>query len=147
MRGMRRALGLLCACGVLCASAQTMYKWVDEKGVTHFSETPPPEGAKGAAKIEVKPIAPDKAPVDNWKQRELESKQRRVSESAKEEAARKDEAQRARRCSNARNRVDKLTHAASVYHLNEKGERVYLEEKERAQELEEAKRDVARDCG
>ncbi|HEY1150630.1 MAG TPA: glutaredoxin family protein [Pseudoduganella sp.] len=50
---MRRAalLLLLCAAGV--AQAQ-MYKWKDAKGVTHYTDTPPPASAK---KAEVKNFA------------------------------------------------------------------------------------------
>ena len=124
-----------------------MYKWVDEKGVTHFSETPPPDGAKGAAKIEVRPASPDKAPVDNWKQREMESKQRRAVEGNQKEAARKqEEQQRARKCRQAQRDVDMLTNSQRIFHLNDKGERVYMEESQRAADLAEAKREVARSC-
>jgi hypothetical protein len=123
-----------------------MYKWVDEKGVTHFSETPPPDGAK-AAKIEVKPIAPDKTPQDNWKQREAESKQRRAVQANQDEAARKqEEQQRVRKCRDAQRYADQLQNYSRIFHLNEKGERVYMEEKDRAADLAEARRDVARYC-
>ena len=143
----RLALSLLCASGVLSASAQTMYKWVDEKGVTHFSEIPPPDGVKGAAKIEVRPASPDKAPVDNWKQREMESKQRRAVESNQQEAARKqEEQQRVRKCRQAQRDADLLTNSQRIFHLNDKGERVYMEESQRAAELAEARREIARSC-
>ena len=145
---MIRTLGLLCASlACIAALAQSMYKWVDEKGVTHYSETPPPDGTKGAAKIEVKPIAPDKTPVDNWKQREAESKQRRAVQGNQEEAARKqEEQQRTRKCRDAQRSVDQLQNYSRIFHLNEKGERVYLEENQRASELAEAKRDITRYC-
>ncbi|RJG25430.1 glutaredoxin family protein [Massilia cavernae] len=42
---------LLCAAG---ANAQQMYKWVDSKGVTHYSDTPAPDGKKA----EVKALTP-----------------------------------------------------------------------------------------
>ena len=38
------------------APAQKMYKWVDEKGVTHFSENPPPDGTK-ATTVEPKAVS------------------------------------------------------------------------------------------
>lgn len=41
------ALGLLLTVAAGSASAQ-MYKWVDAKGKTHFSDQPPPEGVKPA---------------------------------------------------------------------------------------------------
>ena len=48
MKRMMAALLLLCAGA---ASAQ-VYKWVDDKGVTHYSDMPPPPTSK--AKVEVK---------------------------------------------------------------------------------------------
>src|SRR3954471_18345066 len=115
--------------------SQSMYKWVDEKGVTHFSETPPPDGAK-ASKIEVKPTPPDKAPADNWKQREAESKQRRAVQTNQDETTRKqEEQQRAQKCRGAQRYSDQLQNYSRIFHLNEKGERVYMEESERAADL------------
>lgn len=53
-----RTLAILVACIGLAASAfaGTMYKWKDEKGVTHFSEDPPPSGK--AEMIDVRPVPP-----------------------------------------------------------------------------------------
>ena len=144
---MIRALAIVAALTACAAFAQTMYKWVDEKGVTHFSESPPPEGTKGAAKIDVKPVMPDKAPVDNWRERELESKQKRAVQGVRDENARRqEEAQAARRCSEAKRRVDTMTHSRRVYNLDGKGERVYLDDTQRAAQLEEARRDLSRNC-
>lgn len=146
---MRRRAVLLLAGSLASfgALSQSMYKWVDEKGVTHFSETPPADGAKGATKIEVKTTQPDKPPVDNWRQRDIESKQLRARQGVEEEKARQqEEAQRPRLCSNAKSRYDQLTSPKNLYRLDNKGERVFMEEKERAAELESAKADMARYC-
>ena len=139
---------LLCACLVApCALAQQMYKWVDEKGVTHYSETPPPDGTKGASKIEVKTPTPDRAPTDNWREREAQSKERRAKQGVQDEQARmKEESQRANNCRRAQRQADTMTHPGGVYRLNEKGERVFMEDQERAAKLEEARQDVARYC-
>lgn len=40
------AIGLSLACVAGFASAQQVYKWKDANGVTHFSQTPPTNGAK-----------------------------------------------------------------------------------------------------
>ena len=53
------ALGIILT--VVCASVyaqQTVYKWVDEEGVVHFSEEPPSESPK----VEVEVITTDPAP-------------------------------------------------------------------------------------
>jgi hypothetical protein len=95
----------------------------------------------------VKTVAPDKAPVDNWKERELESKQRRVVKGVQDENARRqEEAQAARRCNDAKRRVDTYTHSRRIYNLDDKGERVYLDDKQREADIEEARREITRSC-
>ena len=47
---MRLAIACLLACLVLTAQAQSngVYKWKDAKGVTHYSDSPPPAGRYGS---------------------------------------------------------------------------------------------------
>jgi hypothetical protein len=124
-----------------------MYKWVDEKGRTVFSETPPPEGAKGAAKIEVKTPPADKPASDNWRQREQQSRESRAKQGIRDEQARQqDEAQRERRCYNAKVRFDRMSTPGGVYRLDDKGERVYYTDQQRAAAAEQAKADISRYC-
>ncbi|MBJ7313654.1 DUF4124 domain-containing protein [Rugamonas sp. CCM 8940] len=52
MRLKLAAILLLCAGAAGGVHAQ-VYKWVDEKGVTHYSDAPPPPGAGKAAKAKV----------------------------------------------------------------------------------------------
>jgi hypothetical protein len=54
---MRRSIALAFAACLPALAAAQMYKWVDEKGVTHYSETPPPSG-----KSETLSIKPRSAP-------------------------------------------------------------------------------------
>jgi Domain of unknown function (DUF4124) len=146
---MRRSLVLLCAAAALGACpafSQSMYKWVDEKGRTVFSETPPPAGVKGE-KIEVRTQPAQKPAVENWKQREQEFRERRAKQGVDEEKARQaDDANRERRCYDAKVKYDRMTRAGRVYRLDDKGERVYYTDDERAAQAEEAKRDMASYC-
>ncbi|HZO04095.1 MAG TPA: glutaredoxin family protein [Burkholderiales bacterium] len=50
------ALALAALAGI--AAAQQMYRWTDENGRTHITDTPPPPGAKNVRKV--KPPATDK---------------------------------------------------------------------------------------
>jgi hypothetical protein len=135
------ALGL----AAFAASAQTMYKWVDEKGTTHFSEYPPPDGK--AAKVEVKPTAPETPRSDDWRQRDLESRQRRAQKDVAEaEARRRDEAQRGQRCRQARSELDTVKNSRRVYTVDKKGDRAYMEDKDRPAEIEKWSREVERNC-
>ena len=127
------------------AVAQSMYKWVDEKGVTHFSETPPPDGKAEAKKITVKPIGEEKPRADNWKERDQQSRQSKAKQEVADEAQRmKDQQGRAQRCRTAQRQVDIYRNSGTVFQLNDKGERVFLEDSQRSSELrrwEEAVRD------
>ncbi|MBL8393038.1 MAG: DUF4124 domain-containing protein, partial [Candidatus Accumulibacter sp.] len=82
-------------------SGGEVYKWVDEKGVTHFSELPPP--GQQAAKPRQPPTAqgqPQAAPASaadggrpagkTWQEKETEFRQRQIERDA---AARKQEEQ------------------------------------------------------
>lgn len=51
--------GVLLGCSI--ASAQTFYKWTDEKGVVHFSDVPPPE-TKGVEERRL-PVPPAAEPA------------------------------------------------------------------------------------
>ena len=86
---MRRIAAALAAVAALAASGQAMYRWVDEKGVTHFSQHPPPDGK--AQKVEVKPSgpAPRAVPPDTWKQRDLDSRARRLERKARDYTVRR----------------------------------------------------------
>ena len=127
------------------AAAQTMYKWVDEKGVTHFSESPPPDGK--AAKIEVKPVGNEAPRSDDWKQRDLESRQRRAAKEAVDSEVQKREQQmRGSRCSTARRELDGLKNARRFYKIDAKGERVYVEDAERPALIERREQEARKYC-
>lgn len=136
-------------------AAADMYKWVDEKGVTHYSETPPPEGTK-AKKLDLVPSPPN-APAakpespEDWKAREIEFRRRRIQ---KENAEATEKAQgehsaevRKERCAEAQRRLDLLGAGRPLYHVNEKGERVYMEESERATQSARWRKEVDQYCG
>jgi hypothetical protein len=120
----------------VAVAAQTMYKWVDEKGVTHFSETPPPDGGK-AAKITVNPTPPS-APVPpppDYRQKELDARGMKVQKEQKEKQISQEEAQaqslKKGRCLEAQRQVLVLAMQRPVFTTNAKGEKVYVEDEER----------------
>jgi len=140
------------ACLVVCplsplTFAQSMYKWVDEKGVTHFTQEPPPPEAKSGGKIEVRTTTPERAPTDNWREREAQSKAQRARQGVADEQARqKEESERANNCRRAQRQMDTFGTPGRVYRLNEKGERVYYEDKDYDAKLAEARENIARYC-
>lgn len=131
------------------ATAQTLYKWVDEKGVTHYSEKPPEKGS--ATRVEVRTAEGGKAaPAEDWKEKERQFRERRVQreQQEREEAAKKerDEQGLARRCRDAQRHLDGLKNARRVYELDAKGERVYLEDNERPARIEKWQREADATC-
>jgi hypothetical protein len=125
----------IAACALCAASAQAvLYKWVDEKGVTQYTETPPPEG-KAAKKLEIAP-SPSVAPGnDDWRKRDQESKERHLKDDQQKAQDAQSAAVRRSRCLKAQREIDVLNHGIPVYHVNERGERVYLDDGERAMQL------------
>lgn len=131
--------------------AAAMYKWVDEKGTTHYSESPPPDGRK-ASKVEPKvtpPSGPAAAPVD-WKKREEESRRRRIEKDQSDEASKakshNEAAERANRCNRAKRDLEVLNLQLPVYSKNERGEKVYVEDKDRDAEKAAARRIIEANC-
>lgn len=148
----RSALALLAL--VLCApSWGALYKWVDKNGVTHYEETPP-AGIK-ARELEVQSSPPPggdrNAPAaKDWQEQEREFQKRRLDQKqaedtrAKKEAAEK-EAKRAD-CLRAQRNLNVLNMARPVFSVNEKGERVYIEDSARQAAIEEARKAVSSSC-
>lgn len=88
-------LGMWLVAGALPAAAAGMYKWIDDKGVVHYSDQMPPEEVnKGTVMLDkqgrqVKKIEP--APTaEQLKAKAAEEEQQRATTRVKEEKARKD---------------------------------------------------------
>ncbi len=140
------ALNVLLVMAAPFAAAQ-VYKWVDEKGRVQYGESPPP-GVK-ATPINV-PAAPPAPAQPSWKEKELESKRSKIErerrESAEANQARARDANREEACSDARRRLAILQEQIAVYQRNDKGERVYMEDKDRPAEIARYQRFVAENC-
>jgi len=129
------------ALAALGAQAQAMYKWVDEKGTTHFSESPPPDGTKAkATKVEPKvipPSSPDAAKArdtpEAWRTQEQEFRKRQLERGQREKAEGQEKAKRDYECNRARERLTTLNNTHRVYRDNADGSRTYMSDAEREQ--------------
>jgi hypothetical protein len=133
------------------SAGAALYKWVDEKGVTHYTEEPPPD--RKSTKIEIRSDGPA-AKVErseSWKDKEVEFRRRRLEKERSDEAAdahaKKAAAVRHQNCVRAQDALDTLAHGHPVYRVNEKGERVYMEEAERDAETKRWRSEVDTWCG
>jgi hypothetical protein len=131
------------------AAAAEMYKWVDEKGRTVYSETPPPDG-KGT-KVDIKPSGPASAaaPTD-WRQKELDARQTRIQKEQQENNQKAVEqnaaAARKNSCVESQRQLSIAQAPRPVYEVNEKGEKVYLDDKERQRQIDGWQANVKKYC-
>jgi type IV secretory pathway VirB10-like protein len=149
------ALGLAFALSAPVA-AGAIYKWVDAEGTTHYSEKPPP-GSK-ADQLKVAPPPPSSAPgvgeappaAKSWREKEAEFQQRRVAEEQarmkREAQEQRSAAQQRRNCILARQNLHALEEQRPVYRIDEKGDRVYIEGKEREEAKQRLRQTVEQNC-
>ena len=159
---MKSRLALL-SCLVLWAapSSAQMYKWVDERGVTHYSEKPPPgrksqqiQSAPATPAAPAEPAAPQSAnPAPTWSEQERDFRRRAIErEQAAEKQKKKENEERYRaairreQCIEARGTVAALSENRPVYWINQKGEREYLEDSARPAAMQRAKQNIETYC-
>lgn len=129
------------------ASAQ-MYKWVDEKGTTHYGERPP-QGKKAQAveqRLGSPGSAPAKADEPDWKAKDLEFRSRRIEAEQAEAKQKQQEAAHGRACNQARDHLAQMKAARGVYRLNDQGQRVYQSDEERQASVAQLEALVAQRC-
>ena len=143
----------------------TIYKWVDEKGVTHYSETPPPK--QKAQKIQAPPPPPSttteggKPAPKTWQEKEQEFQKRRAEhqqESSRIEKSSVERAEGEERCLEARKQLAMLQEQLPIYRDEEgkfrvkwrydtyQGEREYLDDATRTSEIARARQEIGTNC-
>jgi len=166
---MRRKWVLLVVLPIAVAAlGATLYKWVDERGVTHYSETPPakqkaqeirvqpppPSGAEEAKPAQAPPVPEAEgrkaAPPKTWQEKALEAQKRReaIEKQEEEEQALAQEIakERRERCLAAQQNLHTLLTDRPVYHINEYGERVFIDDAKRAAQIARAKQEIHSYC-
>ena len=130
------------------AQAQ-IYKWVDEKGQTHYEERPPDgkdtkDAKKMAAPMPSKEIA--KPAGADWKQQEQDFKQRQLQRQQLDAADDRKRAQREKACADARSDLEHQSLRARFYTTDDKGEKRYRTDDEQAAVVTAARRKVQELC-
>lgn len=164
---MKRLSMALCLtlCLALPASAQ-MYKWVDANGKVQYSDKPPPSNVKTEKLREAAPAPAASAPAagegkggakqDAAKagprtaaEQEQAFRKRKLDEAKAQEDAGQKQAEareKAENCTRAKAAVANLQMGGRQVRIDEKGERVFLDDQQIAQELARAKQDAAAAC-
>jgi hypothetical protein len=131
---LRALLPALLLAAALPAYAQ-VYKCVDERGVTSYSDKPRP-GCKGG-EVDIRPQAPISGKLQqggsDTSRQEAEFMQRQL---ARDQAEFQENAARRQECSQMRKELNRLNFPGRVVEgKNELGERIYLDDKVREERL------------
>lgn len=142
---------LLIVLAPLTGAAQQLYRWVDAQGKVHYSDAPPPPGARGVKTLP--PAAgggtPAASPSKSWQEKEMEFRQRRAAEAeaqARKERAEEEARQRRANCETARSRLRLLESGERLVTTNAQGEREFLDDAARERALDEARKAVETWC-
>ena len=131
--------------------AEGIYKWTDENGQVHFSSKPP-DNDNSATEINLPKNKLNTIPVTSEERKRKQqnliralTEERQLKEEARAEK-KQDEAKRKRQCLVAKDRLKSYERANLIYNLNEKGERVYMSDKDRDRSVAEFRRKVSELC-
>ncbi len=143
------------------ALSAEIYRWTDENGVTHFSQTPPPDGQE--AEIEDVPDTPAEAAVEGAgidfdgaqsnraegpegtdTLSAAEQKRQEIAERHADARAAREELERL--CNQTRSRLARIEPNRRVYYTNDEGETVRMDDEERVTEVEELRTYLAENC-
>ena len=133
----------------------TIYKWKDKEGNVHYTDCPPPPGCE-AATVAVKPV-PSEQQVRQAQERldKLLAEQGRSAAGREEERLEREGQQvaamqvavaRKRACIAAQQNLHALLMNRPVYYINEKGERVFLDDAAHKAEIERQRQLVQDNC-
>ena len=128
------------------ASAQ-IYKWVDEKGRTHYEERPPEGQEKDAKKMTAPTPSTDAKPAtpQDWKQKEIEFKQRQQLRDQADAAEQKKRDQRDKACASAREDLA-YNEQRGRFYTEDKGEKRFRTDEEQAAAVAALRRKVQELC-
>ena len=133
-----------------------MYRWVDENGRVHYSDSPPPPNAmvekeiKSAPRPDAKPAKAEPAQAQkSYVEQEAEFRKRQVEKAEQEAAAQKAQQvaeAKKHNCEQARSQLTTLKTGGRIARTNSQGEREYIDDSQITQEIANAEKAVASWC-
>ncbi len=139
------ALSLLFA----CAAQAQIYQWQDENNRTVISDLPPTGKVRLQRKVETEapPAEGDAGKTQADREMEFRKRQKASQENAekvdKEQRAR---AQKQENCNTARHNLQVMESGDRLVMYDDKGERYFLDDTQRAQEIAKARQVVQANC-
>jgi hypothetical protein len=156
-------LALSLAVAGVAAAAHAQYIWLDEHGVKQFSDQPPPSNvpkksilkepartARSMSETEADDSGGDeaeKAPktIEDKNADYIKRQIAKAEKDKKDAAQAKQEAEKTKNCARTREYQHALTSGEKVSSTDENGERVFMSDEQRAQDMEE-NRQILQDC-
>lgn len=152
---MRRLAALIAILLAGTAGATDIYIWKDREGRTNYADNPPHGdtpirtiGSRGGVQPPAEAAKPDKA-APTAADQELEFRKRRGEAADKQAAADKSAAEAAekrRNCERARNQLAALESGQRVARYNASGEREFLDDAQRTEEIAATRKAVDSWC-
>lgn len=133
---------------LLPATAKT-HRWVDEHGVTIYSQTPPPSGNTTIIKPPPLPVAPPDEIMKKLKQRQsaLDEAKKSKEEAGKKEAAEAENAAiKKQSCEISRKNLAEISRHPRVRMKMEDGSYKQLTDEERQAKIDEYTKDIGQFC-
>lgn len=139
MHRLHRIASTMLLAGVVLAAgspaAGEIYRWTDENGTVHFGDRP--SGADSAVRLDIASEPTDPARIEQIVQARSEARaEREEAEAARAanepspEELRAQAKERAQKCTEYKDRLQKFVTSRRLYRHDENGERVYLDEEE-----------------
>jgi hypothetical protein len=150
---MKRAVLFALAVVLTSTASAEMYRWVDAQGQVHYSDTPPPAGAKSEKTLPTAPASPTSAGAPpaqkSWQEKDAEFRQRQTDEAAaqaKKQKEQADEQDRKRNCELARRNLETLQSGQRVWTTDSSGQAGIMDDAGRAKATAEAQKAVDSWC-
>jgi transposase-like protein len=149
---MRLLIALAVLLAVTPASAQKLYKWVDQAGKVHYSDQPPPQDARVEKKLEVRTTPAGNSASAGSKSAadlDMEFRKRQVQKAENEQKLAKEadaNAEKQRNCTESKNRLAALERGGRITKWGPNGEQQFLSDEEYAREIAAQRKTVDSWC-
>jgi len=124
-----------------------VFKWVDEDGKVHYGDSAPREREVEIVRTPAAPsdvaVLQSRSRLDGLREQAAEQHEEREKE--KQAAVRAEEA-RKQRCLKAQRQLQVVEFQGPVFHVDERGNRVYLEDDARAAKHKDAQKAIKANC-
>ncbi|WP_227508354.1 DUF4124 domain-containing protein [Marinobacter sp. P4B1] len=147
---MRWSLLFFVALSALPAAHAAVYQWTDANGQTHFGDRPPAQASSSEVRVNAAPAQADTAARErHQKMTEFvnQQQQEREARQAAEAKARMQAERQSEACRKLHARLKHMESISTFYNLNDKGERVFVSEKQNLQIRDRFRASVREKCG